>query len=268
MRSGTSKLTGNYMSERYLHDVFVHETNSDASLSDTERNKKIADYEKRAIEMTVERKVIMRDLIEMANEPNGLMHLRRNACSRNEENEMSKKKFFLFVDTVLVSMIGKTKWKKNFLNKKLSRYSTIADEAIALLIVENIAPDLLSLLNKDISGTPIMISRKTSKAKFTKSRKDSRKGTQHGWSEEGIKRYNMLFMETKKEREKNSAIELEEELMKYYNIHDDSADEMDGEMDDEECDINPEYVDPVDMFEIDSNTKTMPDLKQGNILKV
>ena len=46
-------------------------------------------------------------------------------------------------------MIGKMKWKKNVLNRKLSRYSTIADEAMALLIVENIAPDLQSLLNTD-----------------------------------------------------------------------------------------------------------------------
>ena len=99
-------------------------------------------------------------------------------------------------------MLGKTKWNKNFLNKKLSRYSTIVDEAVALLIVENIALDLQSRLNTENSGTSIMIWRKTLKAKFKKLRKDSRKVTQHGWSEEGIKRYNLLFMETKKERER------------------------------------------------------------------
>ena len=219
--------------------------------------------------MAIERKAVMKDLIRMAIEPNGLIHLRQNACSATEETDLSKKKFLLFVDTVLVSMIGKTKWKKNFLNRKLSRYSTIADEAIALLIVENIAPDLQSLLNTEKSDTQIMISRKTSKAKFTKSRKDSMKGTQHGWSEEGIKRYNMLFMETKKEREKESAKELEGELLKYFKIHDDSGDEMDDEEDNEECDINLEYVNPVDMFEIiDSDTIAMPGLKSGNIYQV
>ena len=56
--------------------------------------------------------------------------------------------------------------------------------------------------------------------------------------------------------------------MKYFKIHDDSRDEMDSENDDEECDINPEYVNPVDMFEIDSGTIPMPDLRSGNILKV
>ena len=265
MNIGESKLTGNYMSERYLHDIFVHETNSDASLSDTERNKKIEEYETRAREMAIERKAVMKDLIGMANEPNGLIHLRRNAFSATEDTDVSKKKFFLFVDTVLVSMIGKTKWKKNFLNRKFSRYSTIADEAIALLIVENIAPDLMSILNTENSRSQLMISRKTSKAKFTKSRKDSMKGTQHGWSEEGIKRYNMLFMETKKERERESAKDLEGDLMKYFKIHEDSGDEMDEEEDNEECDVNPEYVDPVDMFEIDSDTIPMPSLNSGNI---
>ena len=256
------------MSERYLHDIFVHETNSDASLSDTERNKKIEEYENRAKEMAVERKTIIKDLIKMANEPDGLIHLRRNACSETDETELSKKKFFLFVDTVLVSMLGKTKWKKKFLNKKLSRYSTIADEAVSLLIVENIAPDLLSILHREHSNTPITISRKTSRAKFTKSRKDSRKGTQHGWSEEGIKRYNELFMETKKEREKDCAKELEGDLLKYFKIHDDSDDELDDENEDEECDINPEYVNPVDMFEIDSGSVPMPALRTSSELEV
>ena len=75
-------------------------------------------------------------------------------------------------------------------------------------------------------------------------------------------------METKKEREKESAKELEGELMKYFKINDDSGDEMDDEEDNEECDINPEYVNPVDMFEIDSDTIPMPGLKSGNIHRV
>ena len=112
MRNGTSKLTGNYVLERYLHDMFVHETNSDTSLSDTERNKKIEEYKTRAKEMTIKRKATMRDLIRMANEPNRLIHLRQNACSTTEETELSKKNFFRFVDTVLVSMLGKRNGRK------------------------------------------------------------------------------------------------------------------------------------------------------------
>ena len=97
MRNGASKLTGNYMSERYLHDIFVHETNSDASLSDTERNKKIEEYETRAREIAIERKTIMKDLIRTAIEPNGLIYLRQNACSTTEETELSKKKSFFLL---------------------------------------------------------------------------------------------------------------------------------------------------------------------------
>ena len=97
MRNGTSKLTGNYMPERYLHDIFVHETNSDTSLSDTERNKKIEEYKTRAKEMTIERKSITRDLIKMANEPNGLIHLRQNTYFTTEETELSKRNSFFLL---------------------------------------------------------------------------------------------------------------------------------------------------------------------------
>ena len=114
------------MTERYAHDLFVHETHSDASISDTERNEKIKEFELKATEQNEERKKMMKDLIQMANEPNGILNLRSDALNTSSENsELSKKKFFLFVDTAMVCTMGKTKWKKNYLGKGIDRKSVV-----------------------------------------------------------------------------------------------------------------------------------------------
>ena len=82
---------------------------------------------------------MMKDLIQSANGPNRILNLR----SSPENSALSKQNFFLFVDTAMVCTMGKTKWKKNYLGKDVSDFTTIADEALAMVIVENIAPDLL-----------------------------------------------------------------------------------------------------------------------------
>ena len=266
LKTGHSKLTRTYMTERYAHDLFVHETHSDASISDNKRNEKIRVFELKATQLNEERKAVMKDLIQLANGPNGILNLRSDALETSSENSaLSKKKCFLFVDTAMVCTMGKTKWKKNYLGRGLSDFTTIADEALAMVIVENIAPDLLELAKDTQSSMPLMVSRKTSKAKFTKSRSDTRKGTQHGWSLEGVKRYNELFFEIQQRRQDEGAKQLEKELMQSFMV---------DEMDDAEYDdgqegrmgYNENYQDAVDMFEIHNSQIVQRDL--GKIRKV
>ena len=254
------------MTERYAHDLFMHETHSDASISDTERNEKIQEFEQKAKELNEEQKVLMKDLIQLANGPNGILNLRSDALETSTENSaLSKKNFFLFVDTAMVCTIGKTKWKKNYLGKGLSDFTTIADVALAMVIVENIAPDLLEL-TKDTQGSiTLMVSRKTSKAKFTKSRSDTRRGTQHGWSLEGVKRYNELFFEIQQRQRDDGAKPLEKELMQSFMV--DDVDDM--EYDDGQegrMGYNENYQDPVDIFEIHNLQNVQRDV--GEIRRV
>ena len=254
------------MTERYAHDLFVHEIHSDASISEDERNEKTRNFELKATELNEERKKMMKDLIQMANGPNGILNLRSDALNTSSENsELSKKKFFLFVDTAMVCTMGKTKWKKNYLGKGISEFTTIADEAMAMVIVENIAPDLLEFGKDSLGSIHLMVSRKTSKAKFTKSRSDTRRGTQHGWSLEGVKRYNELFFEIQQRRQDEGTKQLEKELMQSFMVDD---------MDDVECDdgqegrmgYNENYQDPIDMFEIHNSHNVRKDL--GEIRRV
>ena len=100
----------------------------------------------------------MKDLIQSANGPNRILNLRSDALETSPENSaLSKQNFFLFVDTAMVCTMGKTKWKKNYLGKDVSDFTTIADEALAMVIVENIAPDLLELAKDTQGSVPLMV---------------------------------------------------------------------------------------------------------------
>ena len=100
----------------------------------------------------------MKDLIQSANGPNRILNLRSDALETSPENSaLSKQNFFLFVDTAMVCTMGKTKWKKNYLDKDVSDFTTIADEALAMVIVENIAPDLLELAKDTQGSVPLMV---------------------------------------------------------------------------------------------------------------
>ena len=104
-----------------------------------------------------------------------------------------------------------------------------------------------------------------SKAKFTKSRSDTRRGTQHGWSLEGVKRYNELFFEIQQRRRDEGAKQLEKELMQIFMVDDmDDVEYNDGQ--EGRMGYNENYQDPVDMFEIHNSPNLQRDV--GEIQRV
>ena len=126
--------------------------------------------------------------------------------------------FYMFVDTCLVHMVPKLVWNRNHMNDSLSKIFTIADEAFAMLVLENIAPDL----NKDIlksSGRERVtwVNRKDARPKYTKSGRDSA-GKMRGWRYDGIKRYNKLVYDILRWRKKEQELRehTEMELKKRY----------------------------------------------------
>ena len=101
--------------------------------------------------------------------------------------------FNMFIDTCLVHMVPRVTWKKN-LNETLTDLFSIADEAFAMLVLENIALDLQSDIIRSAQGRIVWGDRKKAKPKFTKGGRDSQ-GNMRGWRYEGIVQYNKSVMD-------------------------------------------------------------------------
>ena len=102
--------------------------------------------------------------------------------------------FNMFIDTCLVHMVPRVTWNKNHMNKTLTELFLIADEAFAMLVLENIAPDLQNDILRSAQGRIVWGDRKNAKPKFAKGDRDSQ-GKMRGRRYEGIVRYNELVMD-------------------------------------------------------------------------
>ena len=115
--------------------------------------------------------------------------------------------FNMFIDTCLVHMVPRVTWNKNHMNETLTELFSIADEAFAMLVLENIAPDLQSDILRSAQGRLVWGDRKNAKPKFTKGGRDSQ-GKMRGWRYEGIVRYNELVMDVIGWRKKTESTRL------------------------------------------------------------
>ena len=83
----------------------------------------------------------MKDFLSfIVNSPEDFKHLRRNEC---------EEKYLLFLEICLFHFIPSSKWKKNGLNHKVSELFSISDEAMAMVLLENNASDMLKYLEQD-----------------------------------------------------------------------------------------------------------------------
>ena len=130
---------------------------------------------------------------------------------KNENHEL----FQAFVEYCLIHSISSMNWRTKCYNTTVSKMFTVADEAMAILLLENNAKDL-----KLIKDTRRKIPRKQQNSKFTKIDKEGDSGESfQGWHKKGIKRYNELFKIIKESRKLSSSIELESKLLtKFSNI--------------------------------------------------
>jgi hypothetical protein len=181
------------------------------------------------------------NLITHANSKDGLTMLRKDANTENttqEEKQRQVDMFESFCNNCLVFMIKKRDWKQRRNSDLISKFITIPDEAMGVLALENMAPDLIEYINTtsieddgENEETPGDV-KKTSKAKYTSSKGGGSFGVR-GWHSSGIKRYNELCANLKPLRETETSKALENGLKKKYrsehslNIHQTDGEESD-----------------------------------------
>ena len=99
-------------------------------------------------------------------------------------------------------MVNKQSWKNNHQHVAISTIITIADETLALLVLENNFLEWIELAKGN------EINKKSRMTKYTHggSNKD---GTKKGWTLEGKLRFNKIFDQTQIEREKRESKQME-----------------------------------------------------------
>jgi hypothetical protein len=125
--------------------------------------------------------------------------------------EEGKYAYFFFCNTVLECVAGKKEWKKEKSKLLVSKSSvTVSDEAFALLLLVNSWDKFEHIAERpdatDKSDLPA--------TRFTE--KKGRNKRMQGWSQEGIKRYNLLCEYVKQDRESAAGMLFEAEFLKYH----------------------------------------------------
>ena len=87
-------------------------------------------------------------LIKQAAKTSGLADLRKTI--QDEENEIEQKEqemlFESFCSNCLVHMRSKSYWNQHYLNSMMTKMYSAADKAMAMVAMENVAPELLELM--------------------------------------------------------------------------------------------------------------------------
>jgi hypothetical protein len=120
--------------------------------------------------------------------------------SLNDFLEMSQKEssYQLFCSHFLRPIVGTTKWKHNFLRKRMTLYVTISDEAFALLTLENNYDRWIDMWRNDNLKTSEV------EAKWTNAGQSLSNGQSkrfNGWKQDGYTRYNELYDLVEADRE-------------------------------------------------------------------
>ncbi|MCP4748034.1 MAG: hypothetical protein GY874_18140 [Desulfobacteraceae bacterium] len=159
---------------------------------------------------------------------------------RNLRTHEDPKLFEVFVDFCLIHLLSCLNWRWQSYSDTVSNMFTSSDEALAMLLLENNAADLLLCFN---SGAKV--SRKQSKPKYTKISQSTNIKFQ-GWSRKGIKRFNELLKTVTANRKLDVCKEREHTVrLKYLrvsgrdmniNVQDNYENEEDSD-DDDESDI-------------------------------
>ena len=116
-------------------------------------------------------------------------------------------------------------WLSNFDKKPLSKYLTVADEALVYLILENNFVDWLKISKKLVLDTKKR-KRDTKYTMLLVQGGAGRGGVKKGWSTAGKEQYNAYFDVVEKARKDSGVKEMELELVQVWQ--------------DSECDLNQE----------------------------
>ena len=116
----------------------------------------------------------------------------------------------IFVELCVSSVISYESWSLNCTRISLSNFVTMADEALALLILENNVKEWIEQVEKKEGEKP------AKKRRLTKYTGMGRKidGTKKGWSLEGKMRFNAIFDVVQRDRSSETSKQREENMMK------------------------------------------------------
>lgn len=123
--------------------------------------------------------------------------------------------------TCLQSVLPKKVWSSNCGKKRLSEFVTVADEALAYLVLENNIVDWLKISRRQVEDTK----KRKRDTKYTLvggSIGQKGGGSKKGWSEQGKNRYNEYYDLITNARKISGNIEIEEELLSEWKEEDDS----------------------------------------------
>ena len=181
----------------------------------------------------------IKKLVEKAATSEGLVNMRVNL----DQSDL----FDTFVNYCLVNLTTSLNWRYKSYNTNVSDIFSESDEGLCMLILENNAQDFLK-----VYSTGSALTRKESRTKYTKS-KGVTNAKFKGQNRNGIKRFNFLVREVKKNRATVHSQGLEEKLkLKYEGIFkENNKDETitnDGE---DEENSSDDDVDAYDGFEGD-----------------
>lgn len=124
--------------------------------------------------------------------------------------------FKAIVRICLKSMISAKHWKMNKARLELSGLMTVADEALALVILENNYKEWIEKAKGN------KIDKKNRLTKYT-NKGLRHNGTKKGWSLSGLKRFNTIFKAIKLEREREASKTREVQLLEEWKAKDDGT---------------------------------------------
>ena len=116
-------------------------------------------------------------------------------------------RYTLFCDEILPCVVGKTRWSDNIWQVKISDLATPSDEAFAHIILENNWDVWVELAEGDMESSSAASSAENDGENGSKTvacPKYTQNGIHakryHGWTHEGIKRFNTLSLEVRRDR--------------------------------------------------------------------
>ena len=126
--------------------------------------------------------------------------------SRGQDTEV----FESLAKVCLQSILPRKKWLSNFDKKTISDFVTIADEALAYLVLENNFIDWMKIASNEVEDNK----KRKRETKYTLLNvKGNSRGSKKGWSVEGKERYNEYFDSITEARKRESVKVMEVELL-------------------------------------------------------
>ena len=127
----------------------------------------------------------------------------------NYRTNATESEFKMIVEICLKPMVSSKHWKLNHKQLEVSGMTTNADEALALLVLEN---NYKEWIEKAKGNT---IDPKNRLTKYT-NQGIRHNGTKKGWSLDGLKRFNEIFKEVKIQRSSELSRRRERNLMEEW----------------------------------------------------